>query len=180
VCEDPVDGMRQWFSENGHKVREIRLSSSSLYCIPSEMMALSNVERIHVLYSRIPKLPHSVSFPVVRLLNLVGNGLEVFPEDINLPLLEDLFLGQNKIRGFSQSLGTLSQMRMLDVRSNPLSSLPCSLQKCSRLCQVILFDTSIATYDGPLLFFRSLKRACIERKLRDSICLPPNGPSLVF
>nr|XP_018686733.1 PREDICTED: phospholipase A I-like isoform X3 [Musa acuminata subsp. malaccensis] len=89
----------------------------------------------------------------VTTLSLCGCGLWVFPVELTkLPLLEKLYLDNNKLSLLPPELGELRNLKVLRVDNNMLSSVPVELRQCVLLVELSLEHNKLVR---PLLDFRS-------------------------
>ncbi|XP_022139959.1 phospholipase A I isoform X2 [Momordica charantia] len=96
----------------------------------------------------------------VTLLNLCGCGLSVLPADLTrLPLLEKLYLDNNKLSVLPPELGEIKSLKVLRVDSNFLISVP-ELRQCVGLVELSLEHNKLVR---PLLDFRAMAELRVLR-----------------
>ncbi|XP_009405622.2 phospholipase A I isoform X2 [Musa acuminata AAA Group] len=97
----------------------------------------------------------------VTVLSLCGCGLSVFPVELTkLPLLEKLYLDNNKLLLLPPELGELRSMKVLRVDNNMLSSVPVELRQCVMLVELSLEHNKLVR---PLLDFRAMAELRVLR-----------------
>ena len=137
--------------------------------IPSQVWALSNLERIQLqatgIWGRIP--PELGSLTKLRRLDLANNNLEgeIPPQIENLTELEVLILSENQLQGeIPPELGSLANLRTLFLAWNKLEgAIPAELGQLANLQQldlnVNLLSGSIPPQLGNLANLRLLTMA---------------------
>lgn len=97
----------------------------------------------------------------VTLLSLCGCGLLVFPVELTrLPLLEKLYLDNNKLSVLPPELGEMKNLKVLTVDNNMLVSVPVELRQCVGLVELSLEHNKLVR---PLLDFRAMAELQILR-----------------
>ncbi|EXB88434.1 Calcium-independent phospholipase A2-gamma [Morus notabilis] len=97
----------------------------------------------------------------VTMLSLCGCGLSVFPVEITrLPLLEKLYLDNNKLSHLPSELGELKSLKVLRVDYNMLVSVPVELRQCVGLVELSLEHNKLVR---PLLDFRAMAELRVLR-----------------
>ncbi|KAJ8459055.1 hypothetical protein OPV22_031981 [Ensete ventricosum] len=97
----------------------------------------------------------------VTVLSLCGCGLWVFPVELTkLPLLEKLYLDNNKLSLLPPELGELRNLKVLRVDNNMLSSVPVELRQCVLLVELSLEHNKLVR---PLLDFRAMAELRVLR-----------------
>lgn len=90
----------------------------------------------------------------VTVVSLCGLGLSVLPVEVTqLPLLEKLYIDNNKLSSLPPELGELKNLRVLAVDYNLLVSVPVELRQCIGLVELSLEHNKLVR---PLLDFRSM------------------------
>ncbi|CAN4083815.1 unnamed protein product [Withania somnifera] len=97
----------------------------------------------------------------VTAVSLCGLGLMVLPVEITqLPLLERLYLDNNKLSNFPPELGELKCLTVLVVDYNMLVSVPVELRECIGLVELSLEHNRLVR---PLLDFRAMTKLRVLR-----------------
>ncbi|KAL6546732.1 Phospholipase A I [Orobanche minor] len=90
----------------------------------------------------------------VAVFSLCGLGLTALPVEITrLPLLEKLYLDNNKLSVLPPELGELKNLKVLAVDYNMLISVPVELRQCSCLVELSLEHNKLIR---PILDFRAM------------------------
>ncbi|XP_060973260.1 phospholipase A I isoform X1 [Cannabis sativa] len=116
--------------------------------------------------SKLPEVGEGVSgcgehWKTVTLLSLCNCGLSVLPVEITrLPLLEKLYLDNNKLSLLPPELGELKSLKVLRVDSNMLVSVPVELRQCVGLVELSLEHNKLVR---PLLDFRAMAELRVLR-----------------
>ncbi|KAK9056382.1 hypothetical protein SSX86_027472 [Deinandra increscens subsp. villosa] len=113
----------------------------------------------HAEGPRVDSCPvHWMNVTVVSLYNC---GLLMLPVELTkLPLLEKLFLDNNKLTGLPPELGILKNLKVLTVDNNMLVSVPVELRQCVGLVELSLEHNKLIR---PLLDFRAMAELRILR-----------------
>ncbi|CAL5345811.1 unnamed protein product [Camellia sinensis] len=97
----------------------------------------------------------------VVVVNLNGCGLSVLPVELTqLPLLEKLYLDNNKLSVLPSELGNLKKLKVLRVDNNMLVSVPVELRQCIGLEELSLEHNKLVR---PLLDFRAMSELRVLR-----------------
>ncbi|KAG8490576.1 hypothetical protein CXB51_013723 [Gossypium anomalum] len=97
----------------------------------------------------------------VTLLSLCGCGLTTLPAELTqLPVLEKLYLDNNKLSVLPPELGELKTLKVLRVDNNMLVSVPAELRQCVGLVELSLEHNKLVR---PLLDFRAMAELQILR-----------------
>ncbi|XP_004295255.1 PREDICTED: phospholipase A I isoform X4 [Fragaria vesca subsp. vesca] len=102
-----------------------------------------------------------VHWQCVTVVRLCGCGLSVFPVELTrLPLLEKLYLDNNKLALLPAELGELRSLKVLRVDYNMLASVPVELRQCVGLVELSLEHNKLIR---PLLDFRAMAELRVLR-----------------
>ncbi|KAF7149753.1 hypothetical protein RHSIM_Rhsim02G0110400 [Rhododendron simsii] len=97
----------------------------------------------------------------VTVVSLCGCGMSVLPVELTrLPLLEKLYLDNNKLSTLPSELGDLKNLKVLSVDNNMLVSVPVELRQCVGLVELSLEHNKLVR---PLLDFRAMAELYILR-----------------
>ncbi|GLT52606.1 hypothetical protein SLA2020_259380 [Shorea laevis] len=97
----------------------------------------------------------------VSLLSLCGCSLTVLPVEVTqLPVLEKLYLDNNKLSTLPPELGQLENLKVLTADNNMLVSVPVELRQCAKLVELSLEHNRLVR---PLLDFRAMAELQILR-----------------
>lgn len=97
----------------------------------------------------------------VTVVSLCSCGLTALPVELTrLPLLEKLFLDNNKLSALPSELGDLKKLKVLRVDYNMLVSVPVGLRQCVGLVELSLEHNKLVR---PLLDFRAMSELQILR-----------------
>ncbi|KAK9084858.1 hypothetical protein Sjap_025269 [Stephania japonica] len=97
----------------------------------------------------------------VTVLSLCGCGLSALPVEVTrLPLLEKLYLDNNKLSVLPPELGDLKILKVLRVDNNMLVSVPVELRQCVALVELSLEHNKLVR---PLLDFRAMAELRVLR-----------------
>ncbi|KAL7088716.1 hypothetical protein ACP275_13G144600 [Erythranthe tilingii] len=97
----------------------------------------------------------------VAVVSLCGLGLTALPVEITgLPLLEKLYLDNNKLSVLPPELGELKNLQVLAVDYNMLVSVPVELRQCAGLVELSLEHNKLVR---PILDFRAMAELRVLR-----------------
>ncbi|XP_068656988.1 phospholipase A I-like [Aristolochia californica] len=97
----------------------------------------------------------------VTVLSLCGCSLSVLPVELTqLPLLERLYLDNNRLSVLPPELGELKNLKVLRVDNNMLVSVPVELRECVQLVELSLEHNKLVR---PLLDFRAMAELRVLR-----------------
>ncbi|GAV81873.1 Arm domain-containing protein/Patatin domain-containing protein/LRR_8 domain-containing protein [Cephalotus follicularis] len=117
----------------------------------------------------VPSMPGGVSdaggcgdhWKSVTMLNLCSCGLSVLPVELTrLPLLEKLYMDNNRLSLLPPEVGELKNLKVLSVDNNILVSVPVELKQCVQLVELSLEHNKLVR---PLLDFRAMAELQILR-----------------
>ncbi|CRK89702.1 CLUMA_CG003464, isoform A [Clunio marinus] len=150
--------MINWHSHNFRltTLKTNWLVEAALYCNAklkghpkSHQVSLSAITRIDVSHNSLTEVPNELLTLIsLRYLNLSQNKLNFVPvEDVttpvktkrdkkfeyNVPVLEELYLQDNRLESIPSSLFRLPSLHILDISNNKLQELPFDLWKSPKL-----------------------------------------------
>nr|XP_043611234.1 phospholipase A I-like [Erigeron canadensis] len=97
----------------------------------------------------------------VTVVSVYGCGLSMFPVELTkLPLLEKLYLDNNKLLVLPPEVGDLKNLKVLTVEHNLLVSVPVELRHCVGLVELSLEHNKLVC---PLLDFRAMAELRVLR-----------------
>ncbi|XP_012256134.1 leucine-rich repeat-containing protein 58 [Athalia rosae] len=110
-------------------------------------------------------LPKSFdSFPTLRELNLSGNRLNDFPEQVlELTGLRYLYLGGNTITRITQDIWKLQRLQILSMGGNRLTEVPSTLGQLITLQALILCDNMLESLPRSIANLKNLKSLLLHK-----------------
>ncbi|KAH9606687.1 hypothetical protein KSS87_014896, partial [Heliosperma pusillum] len=97
----------------------------------------------------------------VTVLSLCGCGISVIPVEVaQLPLLEKLYLNNNRLLALPPEVGQLKNLKVLRVDENMLASVPVELRQCAGMVELSLEHNKLIR---PLLDFRAMSELRVLR-----------------
>ncbi|KAK6932336.1 Leucine-rich repeat [Dillenia turbinata] len=97
----------------------------------------------------------------VTVVSLCGCGLMALPVELTrLPILEKLYLDNNKLSVLPPELGDLKNLKVLRIDNNMLGSVPVELRQCVGLVELSLEHNKLVR---PLLDFRAMSEIQVLR-----------------
>lgn len=120
---------------NLSKLKNLDLSGNNLIDIPDIFSSLEQIVTINFSRNKITKLPALGNNKKLTELNLSNNELVEFPVVCFAELnnLSELKLSGNHITCIPDEVNLLPLLKLLDLGSNKISSLPYNLVHCSKL-----------------------------------------------
>ena len=96
-------------------------------------------------------------------LDLGGHGLVSLSSSIFMyKFLHEIYMNSNRLTFLPKEIGTLRQLRFLDLSHNQLTELPPELGMCTFLEGLMVFDNQIRTLPGELGSLAGLEMLGIE------------------
>lgn len=178
-------------------IEEILLYSNHLTTVPQIISRFSHLKVLNVSYNGMVRLPETLcecpltsliaknnllesdSIPkslgnlsLLKELNLSGNNLTVFPEQIlELVSLKFLFLGGNRITEIPREIWKLSGLQVLYMGGNRLAEIPASVGELHLLHSLVLCDNRLESLPSSVANLHQLKSLLLHKnQLRT---LPP-------
>lgn len=116
-----------WIGEL-RNLRHIDFSGNELSSIPPELSLLENLEQLDLAYNKLSYVPAELAnLRKLKLISLHGNLLKQFPMPWGCDDKFALYCGRNLIAEVPESIGSLTNLGMLDVSNNNLQTLPAQL-----------------------------------------------------
>lgn len=102
------------------------MCSNRLAEVPEAVMALTQLEVLHLQHNCISSLPPAISsLRSLSTLSLYANRISELPDEIgDLPALESLLLSNNRLTSLPSSIYRLTSLQDLAIDHNRLTSLP--------------------------------------------------------
>ncbi|XP_045468806.1 leucine-rich repeat-containing protein 47-like isoform X2 [Harmonia axyridis] len=121
--------------EKLNKLKTLDLSGNHLTEVPDIFSNLEQIVTINLSRNNIRRFPTLRNNKKLTELNLSNNELEEFPDVCNAELtnLSELKLSQNQIELIPEEINILPLLKVLDVGSNKIKSLPGNLGDCGKL-----------------------------------------------
>uniref|UniRef100_A0A3Q1CP63 Disease resistance R13L4/SHOC-2-like LRR domain-containing protein n=1 Tax=Amphiprion ocellaris TaxID=80972 RepID=A0A3Q1CP63_AMPOC len=147
--------------------RRLTLSNMGLTSFPKCLLKLTNVDELDLSRNLIQKLPDNIgNFSSLRWLDLHSNKLESVPESIgNLVELTHLNLCNNRLNsaGLPSTLGSLTNLKSLNLGMNQLDALPPTLVALNNLQELGLFDNLFIKMPEFVRVLRNLTKVNVKR-----------------
>ena len=115
--------------------KTLNLSHNKLSVIPTEIGALTNLQRLWLNNNNLSVLPTEIgALTNLRNLRMNNNKLSVLPAEIgSLTNLQYLSLNNNKLSVLPAEIGALTNLQTLWLHSNKLSVLPAEIGALTNL-----------------------------------------------
>ncbi|XP_058803716.1 leucine-rich repeat-containing protein 58 [Phymastichus coffea] len=125
-----------------------------LVCLSAKNNALSN-----------DSLPKSLErLPNLRELNLSGNRLSEFPEQVlDLPGLRYLYLGGNQIGEIAKDVWKIQSLQVLSIGGNRLTEVPSTLGQLTALQALVLCDNRLENLPSSIANLKNLKSLLLHK-----------------
>jgi Leucine-rich repeat (LRR) protein len=149
------------------RLERLTLTHGRLTRVPPALAQALSLQELNLAHQQLPDLAHTVLhlLPQLRVLNLSGNPLTVFPTKLpptlthlylantqltevsgklpSLPSLRVLSLERNRLKTLRLPEGSLPELRILILAGNQLKASPSGLEGCSRLTELDLSDNRL-------------------------------------
>ncbi|XP_046431399.1 leucine-rich repeat-containing protein 58 [Neodiprion virginianus] len=104
------------------------------------------------------------AFSTLRELNLSGNRLTEFPEQVlQLTALRYLYLGGNGISRITKDIWKLQRLQILSMGGNSLTDVPSTLGQLTTLHALILCDNMLESLPGSIANLKNLKSLLLHK-----------------
>ncbi|XP_066245665.1 leucine-rich repeat-containing protein 58 [Euwallacea similis] len=155
-------------------IKCLDLSNNGLTTLPNlfEHCQLTNLLLKNNLLTS-ESLPKEFSrCPSLKELNLGGNSLNEFPEQIfSFPNLRYLYLGGNGMNNISKDIWKLKQLQVLSLGGNNITEVPLSVGQLKHLHMLVLCENQIEILPSNIANLHNLKSLLLHKnRLRT---LPP-------
>ncbi|XP_047508489.1 leucine-rich repeat-containing protein 58 [Pieris napi] len=152
-----------WFSN----LKILDISNNRLTVLPDVLRncALSSLIAKHnnLTNESLPKSFFS-SISSLKELNLCGNQLNVFPEQVlELSSLRYLYLGGNNIGNIPKDIWKLSSLRILSIAGNKIAEVPESVGALKTLQALVLSDNQIEQLPASIANLHQLRSLLIHK-----------------
>ena len=149
-------------------LKELYLGGTQLTSLPVEIRQLTSLQRLHLENMQLTSVPAEIwQLTWLATLYLSYNRLTTLPAEIGrLTSLEELDLNGNQLTSLPPEIGQLTSLANLWLHSNQLTSLPPEL----KLQDIFLLDLR----DNPLTSVPATIRNCSEYYLDDGVKLERN------
>nr|XP_047144215.1 leucine-rich repeat serine/threonine-protein kinase 2 isoform X2 [Hydra vulgaris] len=126
-------------------VEILNLSLNNLQEVPSELFRLPKLYSLNLSSNQLRHLPDVKEWsPFLTTLFLTKNLLETFPLHVEELKLKHLFLSNNRLKCFPESICNLICLETLDISQNvDINTLPQSIGNLSKLTQLDLIGLEI-------------------------------------
>lgn len=129
-------------------VRNVDASNNRIGALPPSVGSLRNIQRLTLSSNLLETIPPELCACVaLKVLVLDRNRIAEWPSDANLAglvRLQTLSLAHNNLRALPTDVGALVSLATLNVKGNRLAALPTELGDCGRL------EALDASDNGPL------------------------------
>ncbi|KAF5303288.1 hypothetical protein FQA39_LY10027 [Lamprigera yunnana] len=128
------------------KLKVLDLSSNCLKLIPDNLSKLSQLVTINVSNNCLENFPTLSKNSKLSAIDASNNKLTTFPDVCyeEMSNLSEIRCTGNEISGISNTIGTLSALKLLLVNSNKVQTVPAELADCSKLKELNLKDNPIS------------------------------------
>lgn len=147
-------------------VKSLDLSDQQLKQLPTDILKLSNLEKIDI--GSNPDLDLVQTFDILKqieslkILWLTDGKLKAIPENISqLKNLEELWLDDNELTSFPEAVKQLSKLKYLKLFSNKIKSVSFKKQELPNLIYIDLCCNEFETFPVQLSVLQNLKRIII-------------------
>jgi len=102
---------------------ELNLGNNAIQTLPMQLGQLTQLRELHIGGNQLTELPSLSAMSQLKELWAANNRLQSLPDDIGkLVALERLDLRQNQLEDIPRSVVSLTQLKELNLKGNPLSS----------------------------------------------------------
>ena len=128
------------YSQFGFKLKVLLLSNNRFSLLPSWVLKLENLKRLHVGANYVKTIPGDIHcLKNLKDLYLGGNSLTTIPETIGLmSSLQKLSVSDNQLLTIPESLSELCDLKSLMLHGNRLKVLPQTLVNLEKLEELSL------------------------------------------
>ena len=118
-----------FFQRNRRLIGELTIEENPIFCLPLEIVQLSNLKKLTITGGSISRLPNAIgNMQSLRTLKIDSNQIEELPPSIGkLHHLEVLSLRRNNLRSLPESIFGLTSLKRFYLSYNRLGSLPESI-----------------------------------------------------
>ena len=129
--------------------------------LPSPLLELGQLRVLRASNNAIAGLPDDIGtrLPLLEVLAVDNNCLESIPDSVyQLNHLEKLIIRGNRITAISESVGMLTNLKIVQASSNCLSAIPATLGKLEKIEELYLNSNQIVEVPSSLSGLLSAKK----------------------
>ncbi|XP_034946675.1 leucine-rich repeat-containing protein 58 [Chelonus insularis] len=176
-------------TKDAKKIEIILIHQNRIEKVPQTITKFTNLHTLDISHCNLTSLPDFIgdcpltcliakqncltneslpktfdNFPILRELNLSGNRLTEFPEQI-VPLseLKYLYLGGNSITEISKDIWKMHKLKILSMGGNKLTEVPASLGGLTSLSALILCDNMLENLPSSIANLKNLKSLLLHK-----------------
>ena len=126
------------------QLQQLDLSHNMLETVQAEIFNMPNLQHLSLSHNLLKRLPETEKWgSQLSSLNLSNNNLQYLPVGIEHSAIEILVLSENKFTSFPAGVSHIDVLESLDIRCNPITSVPKNLTLPKRLQWLNIGGTKI-------------------------------------